>query len=224
MKRHTRLNTYKNFEMAWGKVGMSGAVFLGVVGIVMAMGGGASALTYQDSVDVDFELNPTIGVTLSSSDLVIDDLAPNTSADSNILTVDVTTNAGWGYYLAATAGTSSGNTDLTHETDNNYKFTSLSSNKASLTNFADNTWGYSYSTDGGTTWVSGNAGATATGYNGLPLDGDDSGATGVKLVNTNTFAASGSIQFKIGAKAADTQAAGNYTGTVNFYAVTNPAS
>ena len=210
--------------MAWGKVGMSGAVFLGAMGIVMAMGGGASALTYQDTVDVDFELNPTIGVTLSSSDLVIDDLAPNTGADSNILTVDVTTNAGWGYYLAATAGTAGGNTDLTHESNNSYKFTSLSSNEASLSSFADNTWGYSYSTDGGTTWVSGNAGATAAGYDGLPLDGDDSGATGVKLLSTDSYTTSGSVKFKIGAKAANTQAAGNYTGTVNFYAVTNPAS
>ncbi|MBR2841363.1 hypothetical protein IKE80_01085, partial [Candidatus Saccharibacteria bacterium] len=36
------------------------------------------------------------------------------------------------------------------------------------------------------------------------------------------YASSGSIKFKIGAKATNTQVVGTYTGTVNFYAVTNP--
>ncbi|MBR3386192.1 hypothetical protein IKG68_01300, partial [Candidatus Saccharibacteria bacterium] len=67
------------------------------------------------------------------------------------------------------------------------------------------------------------SGNTATGYAGLPLDNNDSGSTGVKLLSTDSYASSGSIKFKIGAKATDTQVVGTYTGTVNFYAVTNPS-
>ncbi|MBQ5638194.1 MAG: hypothetical protein IIV06_03975, partial [Alistipes sp.] len=95
-------------------------------------------------------------------------------------------------------------------------------NKATLNDFSDNTWGYSYSTDNGTTWISGDYGAALSGYNGLTLDNDDSGATGTTLFNNDSYAGSTAVKFKIGAKSATTQAAGTYTGTVNFYAVTNP--
>ena len=179
-----------------------------------------SALTYQSSSDIDFTLNPTINLAISSNDLIIDDLAPGSAKDSNIITVGVSTNAGYGYYLSATANTASGNTNLTHESSNANVFSSLSSNVSDLASIPDNHWGYSYSTDGNTNWISGDTGSALAGYNGLPLDGNNSGSTGVKLLNTSTYATSGSIQFKIGAKAANTQAAGTYNGTVNFYAVT----
>ena len=186
------------------------------------------ALTYQNNTNVDFTLNPTINLTLSSSDLIIDNLAPGSASDSNIITATVSTNAGWGYYLSATAGTSSTNTNLTHESSNTNIFTSLSSNASDLSSMPDNTWGYSYCHNGSVdcsaaaNWVSGDTGSATTGYNGLPLDNNDSGSTGIKLLNPNSYASSGSIQFKIGAKAANTQAAGTYTGTINFYAVTTP--
>ena len=180
-----------------------------------------SALTYQNSVNVEFTINPTISISLSSPDLIIDNLTPGSSSDSNIITVDVSTNAGYGYYMSATAGTSTGNTNLTSTTSSSV-FTNLSTNTASLNAFPDNYWGYSYSTDNGTTWISGSHGDTSTGYNGLPLDNDDSGATGVILAETDSFTNTGSIKFKIGAKAAATQATGTYTNTVNFYAVANP--
>ena len=185
----------------------------------------ASAITYQNNTDVDFALNPTINVTLSSNDLVINDLAPGSASDSNIITVGVSTNAGYGYYLSVTANTSNSNTNLTHETSESSVFTNLSSNKTSLSNFSDNTWGYSYCRNGSVdcsvaaNWISGDTGSSQTGYNGLPLDNNDSGATGTKLLDTTTYAGSGSVQFKIGAKASNTQAAGTYNGTVNFYAV-----
>ena len=181
-----------------------------------------SALTYQNSVDVEFTLNPTISINLSSNDLIIDNLTPGSSSDSNIITVDISTNAGYGYYMSATAGTSTGNTDLTNQSSPSAKFTNLSSNVATLSSFPDNNWGYSYSTDNGTTWISGSEGNTAAGYNGLPLDNDDSGATGIILSSTDSFTNTGSIKFKIGAKASPTQASGTYTNTVNFYAVANP--
>ena len=180
-----------------------------------------SALTYQSSTDVEFTLNPTLNVTLSSSDLTIDNLVPGSSSDSNVITASVSTNAGYGYYLSATAGTKTGNTDLTNGSGNS-KFTNLSSTATTLNDIPADHWGYSYSQDDGTTWVSGNADATTSGYNGLPLDNDDSGATGVMLLRTDSFSNSGSVKFKIGAKASPNQASGTYTNTVNFYAVANP--
>ncbi|MBR3322342.1 hypothetical protein IKG05_01745, partial [Candidatus Saccharibacteria bacterium] len=52
------------------------------------------------------------------------------------------------------------------------------------------------------------------GYNGLPIYS----STGIKLVDT-TAIGTNTIKFKIGAKASNTQAAGEYTNTVNFTAV-----
>ena len=179
-----------------------------------------SALTYQNSVDVEFAINPSISINLSSNDLIIDNLTPGNSSDSNVITATVSTNAGYGYYMSATAGTSSTNTNLTSSTGS--IFTNLSSNAATLSSFPDNYWGYSYSTDDGSTWISGSQGNTNTGYDGLPLDNDDSGTTGVILTSTDSFTNSGSVKFKIGAKASSTQASGTYTNTVNFYAVANP--
>ncbi|MBR2839959.1 hypothetical protein IKE82_01355, partial [Candidatus Saccharibacteria bacterium] len=179
-----------------------------------------SALTYQNDTNIDFTINPTISVSLSG-DLVIDGLTPGSYADSNIITVNVATNAGYGYYLSATAGTSGTNANLTHSENSNYAFTNLSSNVSSLSSFSDNYWGYSYSTDGGTNWVSGSQGSTSSGYNGLPLDNDDSGATGITLIDTTSPATNNSVKFKIGAKASNTQPSGTYTNTINFYAITN---
>ena len=186
-----------------------------------------SALTYQNDTDVDFTINPTISVSLSG-DLIINDLTPGSYSDSNIITVNVATNASHGYYLAATVGDSNSsssnhNTNLTHSTNSNYTFTKLSSNAAYLSDFSDNQWGYSYSTDNGSTWVSGSQGSTSSGYNGLPLDNDDSGATGITLIDTTSPVANNSVKFKIGAKASNTQPAGTYTNTINFYAVTHQA-
>ena len=186
-----------------------------------------SALTYQNDTNVDFTINPTISVSLSG-DLLISDLVPGSYADSNIITVNAATNASHGYYLAATVGDSNSsssnhNTNLTHSTNSNYTFTKLSSNAANLSDFSDNQWGYSYSTDNGTNWVSGSQGSTNTGYNGLPLDGNDNGATGITLIDTTSPVANNSVKFKIGAKASNTQPAGTYTNTINFYVVTHQA-
>ena len=225
MKRHMKVKTNKNNGQK-----VSSAIFLVLLGTVSlgAIGGGISwfsdepalALTYQDTENVDFTINPTISVSLSGN-LVIDDLVPGSSSDSNVIDVTVSTNASNGYYLAATVGASSTDTSLVNSGNSSYKFASLSSNAASLSAFSNNQWGYAYSTDGGTNWVSGNQGSTSAGYNGLPGDGGDSGATGVTLLNTSSPMVGGAVKFKIGAKAANDQAAGTYTNTVNFYAVTN---
>jgi len=180
-----------------------------------------SALTYQDEIDMQFTFNPTVQIAVSG-DLIIPDLAPGSSSDSNIITVTAGSNDTHGYTLYGTVGSSTNNyTDLRLSSSNTTNvFTNLSSNKATLSNFSDNTWGYSYSTDSGSSWVSGNAGSTSSGYNGLPLYNSSNNASGVILASTSS-ASETSLQFKIGAKAASTQVSGTYTNTINFIGVGN---
>jgi len=181
----------------------------------------ASALTYQSPVDMQFTFNPTVSINVSG-DLIIPNLAPGSSSDSNIITITAGSNDAHGYKLYGTVGSSSSNyTDLRLSSSNTTNvFTNLSSNKAALSNFSDNTWGYSYSTDSGSSWVSGNAGSTSSGYNGLPLYNSSNNASGVILASTSS-ASETSLQFKIGAKAASTQVSGTYTNIINFIGVGN---
>ena len=197
--------------------------------------GNASALTYSSDTDIEFTFNSVISINLSSPNLVISDLAPGEYSDSNIITVGATTNASMGYQLSATVGQKNGTDALVNTTSSSNTFANLTSTKATLANFTDNTWGYSYCTDtstncgtsGSATWVSGSKGSTTAGYAGLPLDNNtnasDRGLGGVLLLNTSgpedTIQ---SVQFKIGAKASTGQASGDYTNTINFYAVANP--
>ena len=211
------------------KLDKSKPITLSLVGII-ACSGLILAPTHADtpassssSANASVTVSNTINLTLTGGDLVIDNLTPGNASDSNIITATITSNSPYGYHLSATTGTSTGTTSLVNTADSNFSFTNLNANKATLNDFSDNTWGYSYSTDNGTTWISGDYGSALSGYNGLTLDNDDSGATGTTLFNNDSYAGSTSVKFKIGAKSATTQAAGTYTGTVNFYAVTNPA-
>ena len=130
----------------------------------------AFALSYQNNVDLSFTFSPYITLDVSG-DLLIESLVPGSSSDSNIITVSASSNNIVGYDIKATVGDSTNNyTDLRiSPSDSTNIFSSLSTNKATLSAFSDDIWGYSYSTDNGTTWVSGNTGSTNTGYNGLPL-------------------------------------------------------
>ena len=216
-------------------------------GLVVSLIGveAASAVTYQSNVGLNFTFNSSISISLSgsgSTDLVIDDLRPGLSSDSNTITVGVTTNSVAGYSLSATVGTKGGTSALT--SSNNDTFTNLSTTAgaaADLAAFSDNTWGYSYCPDtaancapsGSATWISGSigengaVGSSAAGYAGLPLDNNDNasdrGMGGVTLINTTNAADSKSVEFKIGAKASNTQPAGTYTNTINFYAISYAA-
>ena len=190
-------------------------------GIMMVSAYADTPASSSSSANASVTVSNTINLTLTGGDLVIDNLTPGNASDSNIITATITSNSPYGYHLSATTGTSSGTTSLVNTADSNFSFTNLNANKATLNDFSDNTWGYSYSTDNGTSWISGDNGSAIAGYNGLLLDADDSGATGVKLLSSDSFATSGSVQFKIGARASSSQAAGTYTGTVNFYAVAN---
>ena len=172
--------------------------------------GNTYALTYQDNVELQFTWNPTIRISLSSADLVIDNLTPGTSSDSNIITVNVGTNNVSGYTLSATAGnTTNASTNLVNTVDNTKLFTSLATDASLASLTTDNTWGYSFSTNSGTSWSN---------YSGLPLY---TAAAGAELIN-NDGSGSTPVQFKIAAKASTIQASGAYTNTINFTAVANP--
>ena len=169
-----------------------------------------SALTYQDNVELQFTWNPTIRISLSSADLIIDNLTPGNSADSNTITINVGTNNMYGYTLSATAGnTTNASTNLVNTVDNTKLFTSLATDASLASLTTDNTWGYSFSTNSGTSWSN---------YSGLPLY---TAASGAELVN-NDGSGSTPVQFKIAAKASTIQASGAYTNTINFTAVANP--
>ena len=195
-----------------GLLKLACSISLGVAAVAAV---NVEALSYQSNVGVGFTFEPTLNVTLSNADLIINNLTPGASAeDSNIITVGVSTNVAYGYDLFSTVGnTTNATTELKNGSNS---FTSLSSNTATLASFDDNKWGYSYSTDSGTSWVSGDQGSTSTGYAGLPLYT----GTGVKMASANSNTDS-TVQFKIAAKAGATQASGTYTNVVNFYAVTN---
>ena len=140
---------------------------------------------------------------------MIENLAPGSSSDSNIIDVSVATNNISGYVLTATAGnTSHTNTDLTKSGIEN-KFSSVATNADLASITTDNTWGYSFSNNAGSSW---------TNYSGLPLYTAETGKELVS-VDTNTVTP---IKFKIAAKASTNQPAGTYTNVINFIAVANP--
>ena len=184
-----------------------------------------SALTYSNSTDVSFTFNPTLSISLSDTNINIDNLLPGLSSESSPITVNVDTNTAYGYSLFASVGNSTdyNTTSLTHEdssTGNNAVFTSIDTNAAipDPANFNDNTWGYSFSQDSGSTWSN---------YNGLPLystvDNNTSTNNPALLIDTKSPADSTeSIDFKIAAKASSTQASGTYNNIINFYAVGKP--
>ena len=182
------------------------------------------SLTFSQDVGVSFTFNPTIQVTLSSSDLVIPDLAPGTSNDSNIITVNVLTNNISGYTLNATVGngTTFTSRDLKHNNSNiTSKFTSVAfgSSIASNTNLEPSTWAYSYLDES----LNNGTNTTWTNYNGLPYYNDETNIATLKTSNNPVSSATGDeIQFKIAAKAASDQASGTYNNVINFTAVANP--
>ncbi len=201
----------------WAKNGkktikISAMIALGFVCIygLSSFSGNSYALTYQDNVELQFTWNPTIRISLSSADLIIDNLTPGNSADSNTITINVGTNNMYGYTLSATAGnTTNASTNLVNTVDDTKLFTSLATDASLASLTTDNTWGYSYSTNSGTSWSN---------YSGLPLY---TAASGAELIN-NDGSGSTPVQFKIAAKASTIQASGAYTNTINFTAVANP--
>ena len=173
-------------------------IMLGFVNII-----NTSALSYQTETNINFTFNPTLSINISPSDLVIDNLTPGTTADSNNITVSVATNAAYGYTLSAIMN--GNNNDLTHANGTN-TFSSIATDSSLPSLTTDNTWGYSYKLSNDTNWNN---------YSGLSTE------TSKILIDSNDQTTM-PIDFKIAAKAASTQASGIYTGTINFTAVTKP--
>ncbi len=163
-----------------------------------------SALSYSSSVNVGFTFNPTLSVNISPSDLMIQNLTPGTTADSNNITVSVATNAAYGYTLSAIMN--GNNNDLTHNNGTN-AFSSIATDSSLPNLVTDNTWGYSYKLFNDTNWNN---------YSGLSTE------TSKPLVDSSGQTAT-PIDFKIAAKASSTQPSGTYAGTINFAAVSNAA-
>ena len=199
-----------------------GALFLIPVFIILAFFAflqqrSASALTYSADVGVQFTFNPALQIDLSSADILIPSLSPGTTADSNVIDVIVKTNNITGYTLNATVGnnTTYDTRDLVHEVSGssaNFASINYGASLASLT--TDNTWGYSYSTDGGTNWEA---------YDGLPLYSDVTNIATLKDSATPPATSTGDVvNFKIAAKASTMQASGDYNNVINFIATANP--
>ena len=171
-----------------------------------------SALSYSYDVKLGFTFNPMISISLSSPDLIIQNLAPGNVADSNTIRVGVSTNTAYGYTLAATVGQETNyETRNLVMTDSDAVFSSLAfgSSVASIT--TDNTWGFSYKPSSSASWSN---------YSGLPLYSDTTNVA--TLINTTEAADSSYVLFKIAAKASSAQPSGEYKNVINFITVANP--
>lgn len=173
------------------------------------------ALSYQTETDIKFTFNPTLSIDISPADLIIDNLTPGTTDNSNVINVSVATNSAYGYILTTSVGnnTTYSTTNLAH-TNGSSIFSSISTN-ANLTSLEDvsdnNIWGYSYKLSDDNTWSN---------YSGLPLYSSPLKV----LLNTdsNTGPGPNSLDFKIAAKASTAQPSGAYSNIINFSAVTKP--
>ena len=176
--------------------------------------GDVSALSYSTSEDISFTFAPTLSIGLSTDSLTIDNLVPGTTSDSNTVTVTVSSNTPYGYVLSAGVGSNDttspyyNTSSLTHEnTTISNVFSSVDTNASLNSLDTDNTWGYSTSTDGGTSWST---------YSGL------SHTTTKPLLDISDPATPSTIDFKIAARSATTQASGTYNNVITFYAVGKP--
>ena len=174
----------------------------------------SNALTYSSNTNVSFTFKPTLSIGLSSDSLTIDNLVPGTTNDSNTVTVTVSSNTPYGYVLSAGVGSNDttspyyNTSSLTHENSTiSNVFSSVDTNASLNSLDTDNTWGYSTSTNGGTSWST---------YSGL------SNTTTKPLLDISDPATPSTIDFKIAARSATTQASGTYNNIITFYAVGKP--
>ena len=92
----------------------------------------ALATSYSYDVDVQFNFNSKLGVTITDADIKILDLAPGTSADSNIVGITISTNNVAGYTAEATVGNAqNASTNMTHTNGTN-TFTSIATNASQV--------------------------------------------------------------------------------------------
>ncbi len=190
-----------------------GLLFMSV-GFVGAWNNEADALTFSQAVDVSFDFNPTLSVSLSSSDLKIPELVPGNVTDSNTITIGVSTNASFGYTLSANVGndTNYDTRSLIRADDDTSEFASIATDATVSAITTDNAWGFSskLSTDGAI-WAN---------YSGLPLYSDTENTK--TILETSSPEDTNTVDFKIAAKAGNTITAGEYKNVINFIAVAKP--
>ncbi|MBQ1373527.1 hypothetical protein IIY66_01850 [Candidatus Saccharibacteria bacterium] len=221
MKIRGKAIAIKNFTLGIAST-LSLATILGV-GIYSATNivnntNNANALSYSTNEDISFTFKPTLSISLSTGALTIDNLVPGTTSGSNAVTVTVSSNTPYGYVLSAGVGSTVSTdpyyntSDLVHDNPTTQvpttnKFSSIATSASLPTLDTDNTWGYSTSTDGGTNWST---------YSGL------SHAETKPLLDISDPAQPSTIDFKIAARSASTQASGTYNNIITFYAVGKP--
>ena len=220
MKMHSKkAKTVRATFGVAGTLGLAGILGIGIYSATnMTNISDASALSYSTSEDISFTFAPTLSIGLSTDNLTIDNLVPGTTSDSNAVTVTVASNTPYGYVLSAGVGSTESTdpyyntSDLVHDNTTTTvpttnKFSSIATSASLQTLDTDNTWGYSTSTDGGTSWST---------YSGL------SHTTTKPLLDISDPATPSTIDFKIAARSASTQASGTYNNVITFYAVGKP--
>ncbi len=190
-------------------------MMLGVAGLgAMNSGAGASALTFESNVGVNFEVNESITVTVPTGGLVISDLVPGTVADSNVIAVNVKCNSAYGYTLNATVGSATYNTRnlVAEDATVSEAFSSVDYGASLSALTTTKTWGYAVSEDG----------TSFSSYSGLPLYTDAANVATLRATTSGpTTSAGEETSFKIAAYAAAAMPLGEYNNVINFTAVAN---
>ena len=209
MKRRTKISTGLLL------LTLSAGAVVGAAGFLHSEKAGA--LAYQSDVGMNFTFGSTLSVNISSADLIIPDLSAGMYADSNIVNINVDTNSTYGYTVFASVGNStsypgSANyeaNDLVHTNMTN-KFTSLATTDSldTMVSASTNTWGYASRTSSSAAWST---------YSGLPKYTETA-----RQIATTSDSNADPVQFKIAAKADNSQASGTYSNVINFEVVTNP--
>ena len=204
MKRHATKKHIKTFGL------FLGLVALGLVGVK----GVCAEKKVTEEVDVKFTFNSTLSMTVSGESMLIGEVTPGNTGESDELTVKVETNSTSGYYLAATAGSADKQyTDLKHEEKESvFKSMDVSAGVSDLKEAEDSSWGFRYA-------IGADADLSSSKYNGLPLDASDEGQTGSRLVDAENSDGDNTVKCNIGVKAGPGMEAGTYTNVINFYAV-----
>ena len=204
MKRHAN-KKIKFFSILLGFVAMGG-----LIGIH-----DTDAIDKTEDVNVKFTFNSTLKLDIDQNSITISDLMPGTAKESNGVKLTISTNNSGGYYLSATAGKKSTNTNLNRNGGGGaFQNMETTANFSSISAAKDNTWGFAF--------VTGANGDLSKGtYFGLPQDGEDNGQTGKRLITATDQNGEKVVKFKIGAKANMAMPAGTYSNEIHFYAVTN---
>ena len=175
----------------------------------------AVATSYVDESEIQFTFNPMLTMSLSSSDMVITDLIPGNSENSNAVTVTVGTNNVYGYALSASVGDGTTYTSTSLTRSGGGEFASISSESASL---SSGTWGFSTCVVTASTTCPSDANTNWSNYKGfsavstdVPLRSYTDGAP--------QTAYDRETQFRFGAYAAAGQTMGMYNNVINFKAV-----